>query len=61
MLTLLVYGLICGAQVLALLRGAVLRLHDKDSFESLNASFHHHSTRSYSGLRILKNPPHEIN
>ncbi len=50
-----------GGQVLALLRGAVLRLHDKESFESLNASFHHHSAKPYAGLRLLKNPPHKLN
>lgn len=50
-----------GGQVLALLRGAVLRLHDKEAFESLNASFHHHSARPYAGLRLLKTSPPKIN
>lgn len=50
-----------GGQVLALLRGAVLRLFDKEAFESLNASFHHHSARSSAGLRLLKTPPPKIN
>jgi hypothetical protein len=44
-------------QVLALLRGAVLRLHDKESFESLNASFHHHSAKPYAGLRRIQSLP----
>lgn len=34
-----------GGQVLALLRGAILRLHDAEAFESLNAGFHHHSAK----------------
>ena len=48
-------------QVLALLRGAILRLHDTESFESLNASFHHHSAKSYAALRLLKTTPPQIN
>ncbi len=43
-----------GGQVLALLRGAILRLHDAEAFESLNASFHHHSAKPYAALRLLK-------
>ena len=50
-----------GGQVLALLRGAVLRLHDMECFESLNASFHHHSAKPWSALRLLKTPPPAIN
>ena len=50
-----------GGQVLALLRGAILRLHDTESFESLNASFHHHSAKSYAALRLLKTTPPQIN
>ena len=50
-----------GGQVLALLRGAILRLHDVEAFESLNASFHHHSARPYAALRLLKTPPPQIN
>jgi len=50
-----------GAQVLALLRGAVLRLHDLEAFESLDASFHHHSAKPYAALRLLKKPPPKIN
>lgn len=49
-----------GGQVLALLRGAVLRLHDHEAFESLNASFHHHSAKAWSALRLLKTPPPAI-
>jgi hypothetical protein len=36
---------------LALLRGAVLRLHDTEAFESLNAGFHHHTAKPYAALR----------
>jgi hypothetical protein len=50
-----------GGQVLALLRGAVLRLHDMECFESLNASFNHHSAKPWSALRLLKTPPPAIN
>lgn len=50
-----------GGQVLALLRGAILRLHDAEIFESLNAGFHHHSAKPYAALRLLKNPPPQIN
>ena len=50
-----------GGQVLALLRGAVLRLHDQEAFESLNASFHHHSAKPYAALSLLKTPPPQIN
>lgn len=50
-----------GGQVLALLRGAILRLHDAESFESLNAGFHHHSAKPYAALRLLKTPPPHIN
>lgn len=50
-----------GGQVLALLRGAVLRLHDRERFESLNSAFHHHSAKPWSALRLLKTPPPEIN
>jgi predicted transposase YbfD/YdcC len=50
-----------GAQVLALLRGAVLRLHDAQRFESLNAGFHHHSAKPWAALRLLKTLPPQIN
>jgi predicted transposase YbfD/YdcC len=50
-----------GGQVLALLRGAVLRLHEMENFESLNASFHHHSAKPWSALRLLNTPPPAIN
>jgi predicted transposase YbfD/YdcC len=50
-----------GGQVLALLRGAVLRLHDTEAFTSLNASFHHHTAKPYAALRLLKTPPPKIN
>ena len=50
-----------GGQVLALLRGAILRLHDTEGFESLNAGFHHHSAKPYAALRLLKTPPAKIN
>ncbi len=50
-----------GGQVLALLRGAILRLHDTEAFETLNASFHHHTVKPYAALRLLKNPPPQIN
>jgi len=49
-----------GGQVLSLLRGAILRLHDHDVFKSLNASFHHHSAKAYAALRLLKTPPPKI-
>lgn len=49
-----------GGQVLALLRGAILRLHDTEAFESLNAGFHHHSAKPWSALRLLKTPPPHI-
>lgn len=50
-----------GGQVLALLRGAVLRLYDKEVHATLNASFHHHNARPYAALRLLKTPPPKIN
>ncbi|MGB6220739.1 ISAs1 family transposase [Haloferula sp.] len=50
-----------GGQVLALLRGAILRLHDLEAFASLNAGFHHHSAKPWLALRLLKNPPPQIN
>jgi hypothetical protein len=50
-----------GGQVLALLRGAILRLHDAEAFESLNAGFHHHSATPWAALRLLKTPPPQIN
>ena len=50
-----------GAQVLALLRGAVLRLHDEERFESLDAGFHHHAAKAWDALRLLKTPPPQIN
>ena len=50
-----------GGKVLALLRGAILRLHDAEAFESLNAGFHHHSAKPYAALRLLKTPPPQIN
>ncbi len=50
-----------GGQVLALLRGAVLRLHDLEAFDSLNAGFHHHSAKPWSALALLKTPPPQIN
>ena len=46
-----------GGQVLALLRGAILRLHDAETF----AGFHHHSAKPYAALRLLKTPPPQIN
>ncbi|MBG7608160.1 MAG: hypothetical protein IZT59_09070 [Verrucomicrobia bacterium] len=49
-----------GGQVLALLRGAVLRLHDLEIFESLNASFHHHSAKPWTGLNLQKTQPPKI-
>ena len=48
-------------QVLALLRGAVLRLHDNEAFASLNASFHHHSAKPHAALSLLKTPLPQIN
>jgi len=50
-----------GGQVLALLRGAVLRLYDKEVHATLNASLHHHSVRPCAALRLLKTPPPKIN
>ena len=50
-----------GGQVLALLRGAVLRLHDTETFENLNAGFHPHTAKPYAALRLLKTPPPQIN
>lgn len=50
-----------GGQVLALLRGAILRRHDTEAFETLNASFHHHTVKPYTNLRLLKNHPPQIN
>ena len=50
-----------GGQVLALLRGAILRLHDAEAFGSLNAGFHHHSAKPYAALRLLKTPPPQTN
>ena len=47
--------------MLALLRGAVLRLHDKEDFETLNASFHHYSAKPSAALRLLKTPPPQVN
>ena len=49
-----------GGQVLALLRGAILRLHDAEAFESLNAGFHHHSAKPHAALRLLKTSPPTI-
>ena len=49
-----------GGQVLALLRGAILRLHDAEAFESLNAGFHHHSAKPHAALRLLKTSPPKI-
>jgi hypothetical protein len=50
-----------GAQALALLRGAVLRLHDAQRFETLNAGFHHHAAKPWAARRLLKTPPPQIN
>jgi hypothetical protein len=50
-----------GGQVLALLRGAILRLHDLERFETLNAGFDHHSAKPWDALRLLKKPPPEVN
>ncbi len=50
-----------GGQVLALLRGAILRLHDAEGFESLNAGFHHHTAKPWAALRLIKTPPPQIN
>ena len=50
-----------GGQVLALLRGAVLRLHDNEAIASLNASFHHHSAKPHAALSLLKTPLPQIN
>ncbi len=50
-----------GGQVLALIRGAILRLHDQEIFESLNASFHYRSAKPNSALRLLKTPSSKIN
>lgn len=49
-----------GGQVLSLLRGAVLRLYDKEAFATLNASFNYHSARAGAALRLLKTPPPKI-
>jgi hypothetical protein len=49
-----------GGQVLALLRGAILRLYDAEAFESLNAGFHHHSAKPHAALRLLKTSPPKI-
>lgn len=49
-----------GAQVLALLRGALLRLHDMEVFPTLNASFHYHSAKPRAALRLLDTPPPPI-
>jgi hypothetical protein len=49
-----------GGQVLALLRGAILRLDDAETFESLNAGFHHHSAKPHAALRLLKTSPPKI-
>ncbi|MEY4570240.1 MAG: hypothetical protein RLZZ398_1843, partial [Verrucomicrobiota bacterium] len=35
--------------------------HDTEAFESLNASFHHHSAKPCAALRLLKTPPPQIN
>lgn len=45
-----------GGQVLSLLRGAVLRLHDLDTFETLNTGFNHHAAKPFAALRLLKTP-----
>ena len=50
-----------GGQVLALSRAAILRFHDTEAFESLNAGFHHYSAKPYAALRLLKTPPPQIN
>ncbi len=50
-----------GGQVMALLRGAILRLHDLEAFETLNSGFHFHSAKPYAALRLLKIPPPQIN
>lgn len=50
-----------GGQVLALLRGAILRLHNAEVFESINAGFNHHSAKPCAALRLLKTPPPQIN
>ena len=49
-----------GGQVIALLRDVILRLHDTEAFESLNAGFHHRGGERHAGLRLLKNPPPKI-
>jgi hypothetical protein len=46
--------------VLALLRGAILRLHDAEAFERLNAGFHHHSAKPHAALCLLKTSPPKI-
>ena len=43
-----------GGQVLALLRGAILLLHDAEAFESLNAGFHHHSAKPCASSKLLR-------
>ena len=40
----------------ALLR-AILRLHDAEAFESLNAGFHHHSAKPYAENQLTRQPP----
>ena len=49
-----------GGQVLALLRGAVLRLFNKEIFATLNASFRHHAAKPHAAMRLLKTPPPKI-
>ena len=46
--------------MLALLRDVILRLHDTEAFESLNAGFHHRGAERHAALRLLKNPPPKI-
>lgn len=50
-----------GGQVMALLRGAVLRLHDGEVFATLNAGFRHHAAKRWPALRLMKTPPPQIN
>jgi hypothetical protein len=49
-----------GGQTLALLRGAVLRLHDLALFETLNAGFEHRSAKPGATLRLLRTAPPDI-
>ena len=42
-------------------KGAILRLHDAEVFATLNASFHHHSAKPWTSLRLLKTPAPQIN